>query len=276
MERQPMAVRPAVRRTPRCGNTWSPLLALAILLPGSAVSAQTDPPIYPHPSAGGAFPLPQAYYPTEPADAGAAVGGTLVMQTLPNSDALDANAFATFNAAIENSPVVVSYRLVVQVARSTNYPSVFPGKTVTQMGNSVQTVWSTMNDSPGSTFILEVRVRCTLNGSRSTREHIDQWTWRVVATTQTLRALIDALFSHPDGNQPSQTLIPSQQTRLALLAAVQQIDSASGSTAKRQKIAAMETLVKTAAANGKIVATKEHPGPYLILVDLEAIAAQLP
>jgi hypothetical protein len=38
----------------------------------------------------------------------------------------------------------------------------------------------------------------------------------------------------------------------------------------------MEVLVKSAAANGKIVTTKDHPGPYLILAALDHIASQLP
>jgi hypothetical protein len=268
MEGRTMTGKWCIRRIPRLLSIWIPLLAIGILLTSSAVSAQALLPIYPH----GPFPLAPAYYPAGP---GAAVSGVLVMQTLPNSDTLDANAFATFNATTENSPVVVSYGLVVQVARSTKYPNIFPGKTVTQMGTNVQTLWGTMDAPPGSTFTLDLRVRCTRNGTQLTQDHIDRWTWRVIATTQTLRALIDALFTHPDGNQPSRTLIPSQQTRRDLLAAVQQIDSASGATAKKQQIAAMGMLVTSRAASGKIVATDEHLGPYLLLATLEAIAAQL-
>jgi hypothetical protein len=238
-----------------------------ILFPATAVRA-ADPPVINH----GTFNLEQAFY-----DAGVARGVVLVFRTRPGptGDVLDADAAATCPTG-ETNPVVLGARLTIEAPRSTRYPEIPPGRPLVQTNDGITTQWPLWDAPPGTMFTLDVSVRCTVVATVEQNSHIDRYVFKVVATPDGLRALID-LFRHPAGGVPPIPLITSEATYLGLKALADTLKaqiSAVNYAGAKATIAAMEAQVRASA--GTILNTADYPARALLLLDLEAIAAQLP
>jgi hypothetical protein len=110
---------------------------------------------------------------------------------------LDVNCFVSCPDG-QTQPFVQSYRLIKNVPGSGKCPTTFAPRTFYQFGGGVRTWWTLIYTQPGTTFTLELTVRClTANGQPTL--HIDVWKWEVVVTFQSLRAVIDVLHTNTIG-----------------------------------------------------------------------------
>jgi hypothetical protein len=110
---------------------------------------------------------------------------------------LDVNCFVSCPEG-QTQPFVQSYRLIKNVPGSGKCPTTFAPRTFFQFGGGVRTWWTLIYTQPGTTFTLELTVRClTANGQPTL--HIDVWKWEVVVTFQSLRAVIDVLHTNTIG-----------------------------------------------------------------------------
>jgi hypothetical protein len=120
-----------------------------------------------------------------------AVGGVLSFQT--DGNVLDKAAFATCDPE-ETDPFVQSYRLIKEVPGSQKCPTTYEKQKFFQFGSNVRTWWTLIYTMPDTTFTLELTVRCLDSFGRPTL-HIDRYIWRVVATLDSLRNVIDVLHT---------------------------------------------------------------------------------
>jgi hypothetical protein len=246
------------------------VMTLSLILCAAASVCAADPPVINH----GTFNLPQALY-----EAGVATGVVLVFASRPGprGDVLDVDAFPSCPAG-QTSPIVLGARLTIEVPRSTRYPEIPPGRTFVQTNDRISTRWPVWDAPPGTMFTVDVSVSCTVIATGQQDSHIDRYVFKVVATPDGLRALID-LFRYPAGGIPPVPLITSDSTyhRLKQLAdtLAAQISAANYMGAK-STIAAMKEFLNGGAVAGTILNTADYPARALLLLDLEAIAAQLP
>jgi hypothetical protein len=104
---------------------------------------------------------------------------------------LDVNCFVSCPDG-QTQPFVQSFRLIKNVPGSGKCPTTFAPRTFYQFGGGVRTWWTLIYTQPGTTFTLELTVRClTANGQPTL--HIDVWKWEVVVTFESLRRVIDVL-----------------------------------------------------------------------------------
>jgi hypothetical protein len=195
------------------------LLALAAaLLAAAPAAAQIVRPVPTF--SRGAFNLAEAYpcaigtYDTVPAISGpkvfggrpdcptpapppGAAPGVLALQRKGNI--LDVNCFAVVPLDEVGPCVVQSYRLTKSVPGSAKCPDVygFPGGSrFFQFGSGVRTWWSLNFTQPGTQFVLEVVSACrtpSTIGIGNLSLHKDVWTWRVVASAETMAQLIELM-----------------------------------------------------------------------------------
>lgn len=185
---------------PRCGgNLFRPDKGLPVIPHGPFDLAQaypaeplgygdTTPRIAPNACFSGAQQGP----PNATAVAGVLCLDTVVAKGLP---VLNVAAFATCPPGMYD-PHVQSYRLIKQVPGSQKCPLTYQPRTFVQYGDGVRTWWALRYTQPGTTFTLEVTVRCrdaSRNGA--TALHIDRWTWRVTATVDSLPLVIQVLHT---------------------------------------------------------------------------------
>lgn len=132
------------------------------------------------------------------------VPGILCLDT--NEDfALNLEAFATCYEDEVGDPYVQSFRLIKRVPGSYKAPCYGDPKyppTYYQFGSKgVRTWWALKYTQPGTTFTLELTVRCQKYVPGSTRLkpvfHIDRYTWLVGVTPETFPLVIDMLHSTP-------------------------------------------------------------------------------
>jgi hypothetical protein len=199
----------------------------------SASTAFASIPVINHPADGGFYPISQAYFASaergnELNDAwhdygsdndiednkcytgadGAtgnenttAAPGALCLITVDNR--LDADAFATCDhddMLDPNEVYVQSFRLKKTLPDSVKCPGVFHAQNYYMFGSEgVRTWWTLIYSPPGTTFTLDVTVRCVDKMTQFPKLHIDRWHWKVVATLDSLRAVIDVLHSNTLG-----------------------------------------------------------------------------
>jgi hypothetical protein len=269
----------AITRRAGRAKRLAPMLALGVIALFSALAPAQAQLVYPHPSPSGSFPLAQAYFILSAPDPDGLLpveNGVLAFQSLPspNADRIDIDAFATFNAAVEHTPVVISSSLTIEP------PSTRP---TTETDAGIHTSWALLMNPPGTMYVLDVVVECTLNGTTTKQRHIDRWTWKVVATLESLRAVIKAFASHPSEivfsrppvTVPSLGLIASRQTYLDLLAAVDGIQTAPNNNVARSRIDAMVSQIQVAVSARKIASDRTHPAGAILIEDLRYIRASL-
>jgi hypothetical protein len=218
---------------------------------------------------------------------------------------LNVNAFATCPTDF-GSPFVQSYRLIKKVSPSQKCPVTFQSAEYTQFGGGVRTWWTLIYTSPGTTFTLEVTVRCIGNpGTANQGEieiHIDRWVWQVIVTFESLEAVIDVLHSNTLGTSEI-PCIASEDMYLALKQSVARIRSdfnAGRTSGAQDKVFEMEALVIAFCAFGDcfvaedffntlppsndmqngafgwtgVLDTIENPCCCKLLVDIEKLAIQ--
>jgi hypothetical protein len=124
-----------------------------------------------------------------------AVPGVLALQTVGGNGSpvrLDVNCFVTCPEGF-TQPFVQSFRLIKEVPGSGKCPNTFAPRTFFQLGGSqVRTWWTLIFTQPGTTFTLELTVRC-LTPDGHPAIHIDVWKWTVVVTFESLKRVIDVL-----------------------------------------------------------------------------------
>jgi len=124
-----------------------------------------------------------------------AVGGVLSLAVVEGSNppVIDIEAFAncddygTFHA-------IQSWNLVKRIPGSDKCPTTYEEQTFIQFGSDVRTWWTLIYTQPGTTFTLDVTVVC-LDGLGRPTLHKDRYVWEVVATFESLLAVIDVLHT---------------------------------------------------------------------------------
>jgi hypothetical protein len=248
---------------------WHPDCGAQITLPGS------DIPYVLH----GPFDLAQAY-PAQPSGylgstpsiadnecfAGSsqgmvnanAVSGVLCLDSVvvDGVPVLNVNAFATCPSG-QTQPFVQSYRLIKDVPGSGKCPLTYTPRTWVQFGTGVRTWWALRYTQPGTTFTLELTVRCKdprKHGQPSL--HIDRWTWRVTANLDTLPLVIQVLHTSAIGTLEI-PCIAGEDTYKALLAGVNRLKTARSLDAKQDALFDLEALLIAAGAFGEVVVPEE-------------------
>jgi hypothetical protein len=109
---------------------------------------------------------------------------------------IDIDRFATCPTGFGNA-FVQSYRLTKKIAASQKCPGVFQSQQYIQFGSNIRTWWTLIYTSPGTTFTLELTVRCVRTTFPFDVElHVDSWKWQVVVTNESLDRVIDVLHSN--------------------------------------------------------------------------------
>lgn len=130
------------------------------------------------------------------------VPGVLCLDT-DDKFALNVAAFATCPPDAVGEPYVQSFRLIKKVPGSKKaicYGDPRNPPTYYQFGaKGVRTWWTLKYTQPGTTFCLELTVRCMKRVGRVLRPtlHIDQWIWKVAVTPEDFPNVIDMLHSTP-------------------------------------------------------------------------------
>jgi hypothetical protein len=294
MDRQPMTEESVVRCPARSAGKWSAFLALVMLaLPGGAAHAQIY--AHPDPASGRTFyPVARAYRLDSVAGNATwsgearrsvedAVPGLLRLADMPSGGSviIDLRAFATTRPGETFVQVLTSPAptLVMQVLGSAKCPTVYsPQMFASQSVTNIRTHWAIMGFQPGTTFTLTLSVQCRQNAGGQLVTHQDRWTWKIVATPESLRALLIALHSHTIGTI-GVPVIASEPAYDALIAAAEQIQArirAGDNAGAKAAIDAMDQLVVSYASAGRIAATTENPGDCWIRVELEYLRSLLP
>jgi hypothetical protein len=117
-----------------------------------------------------------------------------------------------------------------------------------------------------------VECRNTTTGQLVT--HLDRWTWKIVATPESLRAVVVALHGYAIGTS-GVPMITSETAYDALITATERIQArlrAGDNAGAKAAIDAMDQLV----VSGGIVATNDFPGDAWLRVELEYLRSLLP
>jgi hypothetical protein len=145
---------------------------------------------------------------------------------------LDVDKFVTcpkINNVQFGNAFVQSYRLTKDIPASVKCPGVFIKQQYTQFGSNIRTWWTLIYSPPGTTFTLDVTVRCTATDPVTllplVELHIDRWVWKVVVTFESLNAVIDVLHSNTLGTSEI-PCIAAETMYVALKDSVKQIREA--------------------------------------------------
>jgi hypothetical protein len=148
-------------------------------------------------------------------DAVSVIPGVLCLDTNADTLTLNTNAFAICDGTKgEFQPFVQSFRLIKKVPGSNKVPMCYGDPSPTapasekpavyyQFGSAgVRTWWTLKYTQPGTTFTLELTVRCLMPipGSPTRTKpvlHIDRWTWKVVVTPDIFPLVLQMLASSP-------------------------------------------------------------------------------
>jgi hypothetical protein len=286
-----------VRYPARCAGKWSALLALLLLaLAGSAAHAQVY--LHPDPASGRTFyPVMRAYRidrfagnatwsgETRRAEEDADPGLLRLADTSSGGQVIiNLRAFATTRSDETFVQVLTSPSptLVQQIPGSAKCPDAYSQATYEQFGNNIRSHFSLLGDQPGTTFTLRLWVQCRNNTTGQLVTHEDRWTWKIVATADSLRAVLIALHGHtigPGGLPASIPVIINEPAYDALIAATERIQArlrAGDNTGAKSAIDAMDQLVVSYAADSRIIHTTENPGDCWIRVELEYLRSLLP
>jgi hypothetical protein len=153
---------------------------------------------------------------------------------------LNVNAFAVRLPEDDpNQPCFVQMaRLIKEIPGSIKCPDLYgepifdpitgqrtgqPTRTYAQFGGTptgIRTWWALSYSMPGTKFHLELTVRCgrLVNGVRAPSIHVDRWTWRVVASPDTLPVVVNLLHTNTIGTTEVPCIV-SEQAYCDLMAA---------------------------------------------------------
>jgi hypothetical protein len=152
----------------------------------------------------------------------------LCSQNVSSSDfrqRIDINKFTTCPSGFGNA-FVQSYRLTKEIPESRKCPGIYQAQKFVQFGSGIRTWWTLIYTSPGTTFTLEVTVRCVRTALPNDVElHIDRWRWRVVVTFESLDRVIDVLHSNSIGTSEI-PCIAAENLYIALKHSVERIERA--------------------------------------------------
>jgi hypothetical protein len=232
---------------------------------------------------------------------GLAVPGLLCLDSVmvKGVPRLNVNSFITCPAG-QTQPFVQSYRLTKDVPGSAKCPMTFSPRSYYQFGTGIRTWWALQFTMPGTTFTLEITVRCLDSRSRKALFHIDRWTWEVIATLDTFEHLIHLLHTDAVGTTEVPCIV-GEDVYMALLDGLQEMRDAPSLPARQDALFNLEGLVTTICAFGEvlepetwfgdyppgnaaptgpmgivgIIETTENPCCCKLLVDLEYIGEQM-
>jgi hypothetical protein len=213
---------------------------------------------------------------------------------------LNVNAFASCPSG-QFAPFVQSYRLVKDVPGSGKCPLTYAPRTFVQFGSGIRTWWALRYTQPGTTFTLELTVRCKDPRKRGQPSiHIDRWTWRVTATLDSLPLVIQVFHTSAIGTLEI-PCIAGEDTYQALQAGVTRLKNARGQSAQQDALFDLEALLIACGAFGEVLTpegwfpsfppgnsavlgengytgifeTLENPCVCKLLADLEFIGTQM-
>jgi hypothetical protein len=234
---------------------------------------------------------------------GTAVPGLLCLDTtiVNGVPRLNLNSFVTCPSG-QTQPFVQSYRLIKNVPGSAKCPMTFSPRVYYQFGTGIRTWWALQFTQPGTTFTLELTVRCLDPRGRQLRFHVDRWTWEVIATLDTFENLIHLLHTNAVGTTEVPCIV-GEDIYAALLDGLQAMRDAQtqGHAKLQDAFFNLEGLVTTFCAFGEvlepeawfdnnppgnaaptgpmgivgIIETTENPCCCKLLVDLEYIGTQM-
>jgi len=195
---------------------------------------------------------------------GFAVAGDLCLPTAgdPMNPRLNVNAFAVRLPGDDpNAPCFVQMaRLIKTIPGSIKCPDVYgapvldangvptgaPSRTYAQFGatpNGIRTWWALNYTMPGTKFTLQVTVVCSrlINGIHAPDIHVDQYTWTVVASADTLPVVINNLHTTTIGTMEIPCIV-SEQAYCDLMAGSGLIELANASGALSDRFTAIQTF----------------------------------
>jgi len=195
---------------------------------------------------------------------GFAVAGILCFPTSGSTSnpQLNANAFAVRQPGDDpNSPCFVQMvRLIKTIPGSIKCPDVYgapvldvngnptgaPSRTYAQFGatpNGIRTWWALNYTMPGTKFTLQLTVVCQrlVNGVHSPSIHVDQYTWTVVANSDTLPVVINNLHTTTIGTMEIPCIV-SEQAYCDLMAGSGLIKLADASGSLSDRFTAIQTF----------------------------------
>jgi hypothetical protein len=255
-------------------------LALALLCATPCLGRPAGEPVYEVFQAYSIKRVPgkQIYGGKRPRKSGGVVEGTLELATKLDPmgrPRIDRDAFATCPKG-EHSPEVPSLMLTLEIPGSALVPDYYQQATFLQFDDNVRTHWALLFTQPGSTFTLDLQVRCIDGRTGFPVEHSVRHLWKVAADFASLRALIDALHTHPieTSNIP---LVVSERAYDELRGAVDEIErlAEGGFTASaKSAIADLQTQLMDDASS-ILLSTPENPAREALVVTLEYIDARL-
>jgi hypothetical protein len=150
---------------------------------------------------------------------------------------LDLNCFAKCPEGWGNA-FVQSYRLTKKLPASRKCPGVFVEQSYIQFGTGIRTWWTLIYSPPGTTFTLDVTVRCTrptLSGIDEVEIHIDRYIWKVVVSFESLQAVIDVLHSNTLGTSEI-PCIAAENMYIALKQSVDKIEDELGDVKENEPV----------------------------------------
>ena len=195
---------------------------------------------------------------------GFAVAGDLCLPTAgdPMNPRLNVNAFAVRLPGDDpNAPCFVQMvRLIKTIPGSIKCPDVYgapvldvngvptgqPARTYAQFGatpSGIRTWWALNYTMPGTKFTLQVTVVCSrlINGIHAPDIHVDQYTWTVVASADTLPVVINNLHTTTIGTMEIPCIV-SEQAYCDLMAGSGLIELANASGALADRFTAIQTF----------------------------------
>src|SRR5262249_49772769 len=105
---------------------------------------------------------------------------------------------------------------------------------------------------PGTTFTLDITVRCLDPRGRQVRFHIDRWTWEVIATLDTFETLIHLLHTDAVGTTEVPCIV-GEDVYIALLDGIEAMRQATSHNALQDAFFNLEGLVTTFCAFGEVL-----------------------
>jgi hypothetical protein len=223
-----------------------------------------------HPGPGAAFQIAEAYPgssgiyttgivpnrcfsgPDQSTENVTAVPGILCLARTPDlySFKLNVNAFATCPTD-QHGAVVQSFRLKKEIPGSMKCPNTYRPATYWQFGSAVRTWWTLLYTQPGTTFTLEVTVRCLTIGNQP-RIHIDRWVWKVVATMESVALAVRVLHQNTIGTLEVPCIIGEDMYQ-ALIGGLETLRQATTQVQQQDALFNVEALLMAYSAFGEFV-----------------------
>lgn len=168
-------------------------------------------------------------------------------------------------------PFVQNFRLIKEIPLAPKCPDTFSGARFTQFGPDVRTWWTLIYTAPGTTFTLEIDVVDTMEPGfeMQPRLHKEVWRWEVVATFESLTAVIHNLHQNTLGTAEV-PCISGEEMASTLLDQVEAIRAAQSQEAENQKQVDLGQAVDLDAA-AAIMSQKERADAQDAIFEFESL-----